>query len=480
MEWAQKYLPTYVPCEPSELHRWLAGELAAMVEERGKNLDIIAPRGSAKSTWVSIVYVLWCVCHHAEAFILIASETAEQAQSFLGAVKAELEENALLASDYPEATGLGPRWTDKQIITKNGIRVRAIGAGGRIRGLRQREARPTLVIIDDPEGELASYSAPLREKVRTWFARAVKNVGSPSTNFIVAGTMIHEDCLVAHVAKMPGWSSRTWKSVERWPDRMDLWEEWERIFSDDPSAADAFYAEHRTEMDAGAVVLWPAREPIETLMKIRATGGRAAFLAEKQNEPIPPRAMRFSAEWFDGEDLWYDGPPDGSIAFCSVDPCVGKAGTQGDQAAVVWCWWKRGDRHLYFDADIGRRPPSQTNELVVELAALHRFQFVAYEANGLQGEIGQDLANRLVAAGVPVPVLPIVNTQPKLLRIDNLGPLLGSRNFKFRRRSAGSLALVKALKYFAHPKLEPYDGPDAMATLVRVVLEHLTCAASGQ
>lgn len=475
--WAEQYLPTYIQSKPTALHRWLSDELSQMVERRGTNLDVIAPRGSAKSTWVSIVYVLWCVCHHAEAFVLIASETSEQSQSFLGAVKTELEENRLLAQAYPEATGPGPKWTEKQIVTRNGIRIRAIGAGGRIRGLRQRESRPTLVIIDDAEGELASYSAPLREKIRNWFTRAVKNVGSPTTNFIVAGTMIHEDCLVSHVRTLPGWRHRIWRSVIRWPDRMDLWEKWERLLietPDDSTAADAFYDEHAAAMNAGAEVLWPDREPLLELMRLRATAGRAAFLAEKQNEPVPPRALRFAAEWFDGDDIWFDGPPENATTFCAVDPCVGKAGTQGDMAAVVWAFWTRKDPHLYIDADIGRRPPSQTNELVVELASLYRFEFIAYESNGLQDELGADLGRRLFSERLTMPVMPIVNTQPKLLRIDSLGPLLEKRRFRFRRRSPGALALVKALKYFSHPKIEPYDGPDALATLNRSVRDFLT------
>lgn len=472
--WAARYLPAYLEHIPCDFHHWLSAELAEMVEKRGTNLVVAAPRGSAKSTWVSIIFVLWSVCHHAEQFILIASETSEQAAAFLGAVKHELEENRLIAAAYDDVHGPGAKWTEKQILTKNGIRIRAIGAGGRIRGLRQREARPSLVIVDDPEGDLSGYSEALREKVRNWFNRAVKNVGSPITNFVVVGTMIHEECLVGHLATVPGWRSKVFRSVIRWPDKMDLWDDWERLLREDEGAAALFYADNREAMNDGAIVLWPERESILDLMRMRATGGRPAFLCEKQNEPIPPRAVRFNTEWFDGDDLWYDGPPEGSVCFAAVDPCVGKPKTQGDLAAVVWCFWKRGDRHLYIDAELGRRPASETNALVVDLAALYRFQFVTFESNGLQGELGMDLANRLVAAGVMVPVIPIEHTTPKLKRIEQLGPYLQGRNFKFRRRSAGSVALVKALKYFAHPKLEPYDGPDALAMLLKSVLGFLS------
>lgn len=474
--WAKKYLPRYVPLEPCDLHRWLSSELGKMVEKRGTSLCCVAPRGYAKSTWVSIIYVLWCIVHHAEPFIVIASETAEQAQGFLHAVKSELESNAMIAADYPETAGAGTHWTQKQIVTRNGIRVRAIGAGGRIRGIRQREARPTLVIVDDPEGDASGFSAAIRIKINSWFFKAVSNVGSPATNYVVIGTLIHEDCLVGVLSRAAGWVTRTFRAVLRWPTRLDVWDAWERCLRDGDEAGAAFLEANRAAMLEGAEVLWPERETIVDLMTLRAKTTRASFLSEKQNEPIPPGAMRFSHEWFDGDDLWFDGPPENSIAFCAVDPCVGKKGTSGDLAAIVWCWWTRGDRHLYVDAILGRRPPSETNELLVELTEAHRFAWIAYESNGLQGELGADVQNRLVAARLAVPVFPVEHTVSKILRIDQLGPLLSNRNLKFRRRSEGAVALVKQLKYFAQPKLEPYDGPDALQMLVERVTGYLSAA----
>jgi len=62
----------------------------------------------------------------------------------------------------------------------------------------------------------------------------------------------------------PGWVSRVFQAVVRWPDHMTLWEHWESIYAnaENPSArqdAWAFYQERRETMDAGAVVLWPSR-----------------------------------------------------------------------------------------------------------------------------------------------------------------------------------------------------------------------------
>lgn len=473
VDWAQKYLPVHASLPPCEMHRWISGELARATDRRGARIAVTSPRGSAKSTWVSVIYVLWCICHHAEPFIVIASDSSEQAAAMLSIVKHELATNRALAAEYPEACGEGPKWTEKRVTTRNGIHIRAIGAGSRVRGLRANENRPTLIVIDDPEGDLAQYSTALREKVWSWFSKSIEKLGTRSTNIVVIGTLIHEECLVGRLAKQPGWTHRLYRSILSWPDRMDLWDQWEQLLYS-PDAADAFRNQHRAAMDAGASVLWPESESLEDLMRLRATGGRTAFAGEKQSEPVPPQAMRFDPTWFDGEDLWFDEPPAGSVSFAAVDPCVGKVGTQGDLAAIVWCHWKRGDRHLYVDALLGRRPASKTNEVLVDLAEQHKFVVIAYEANGLQGELGTDLMNRLIQAKRPTPVHPVTHTTPKILRIDQVGPFLSARHLKFRRGSAGSVALVRALKYFSVPKLEPYDGPDALQMLVEMMRNYVS------
>ncbi len=62
---------------------------------------------SAKSTVVSLIYVLWCICHARARFIVLISDTAEKACEFLDHIKYELVENALLVEDYPEVCEKG-------------------------------------------------------------------------------------------------------------------------------------------------------------------------------------------------------------------------------------------------------------------------------------------------------------------------------------------------------------------------------------
>src|SRR5262245_42451862 len=74
------YLPHYFDKPASRMHR----ELYPMLEQLGPGgrLAIAAPRGSAKSTLVSLLYVLWSVCHQRHRYIVLISDTLEKASEF--------------------------------------------------------------------------------------------------------------------------------------------------------------------------------------------------------------------------------------------------------------------------------------------------------------------------------------------------------------------------------------------------------------
>ena len=70
----------------------------------------------------------------------------------------------------------------------------------------------------------------------------VLKVGEPGTNFVVAGTSIHREAVTCVLSDNPGWRSRRYKSVLKWPDALDtLWAEWERVLMNlaDPGRLDA-------------------------------------------------------------------------------------------------------------------------------------------------------------------------------------------------------------------------------------------------
>ena len=77
------------------MHLEIFQQLLDITSRRKAKIAIAAPRGHAKSTIVSLVYVLWCVLYQKERLILIASNTTEQAVALLKDIKHQLRSNPL-------------------------------------------------------------------------------------------------------------------------------------------------------------------------------------------------------------------------------------------------------------------------------------------------------------------------------------------------------------------------------------------------
>ncbi|MBX6644856.1 hypothetical protein ISF11_32690, partial [Pseudomonas aeruginosa] len=151
---ARTYFPHYVKRGNALLHDYLYKRLPELVDHPdGQHEAIAAPRGNAKSTLVSQIFVIWCVLTGRKHYPLIIMDAFEQAATMLEAIKAELEFNPRLATDFPQGAGKGRVWQVGTIVTANDAKVQVFGSGKRMRGLRHGPHRPDLVIGDDLEND---------------------------------------------------------------------------------------------------------------------------------------------------------------------------------------------------------------------------------------------------------------------------------------------------------------------------------------
>ncbi len=75
-----------------------------------RKVNVIGPRGSAKSTIATLCHVLHAAVEGWERYIWIVSDTKEQAQTHLDNIKSELMDNRLLRSHYPQGVVQGRHW----------------------------------------------------------------------------------------------------------------------------------------------------------------------------------------------------------------------------------------------------------------------------------------------------------------------------------------------------------------------------------
>lgn len=450
----------------SLLHTWIDERLPAVVDApEGVKQALAAPRGEAKSTIITGQFVLWCIVTGRKRYIPIIADAFEQAAPFLEAIKVELESNPRLGADFPEHCGPGRVWNVGTIITRGDVKLQAFGAGKRMRGLRHGPHRPDLVILDDLENDENVQKPEQRDKLERWLMGTVLNLGpaDDSMDIVYVGTILHHDSVLARTLAKPAWRGQKFRSLVKWPDRMDLWDQWEAVYTDPgegggPDAARAFYEAHRADMDRGAEVSWPAYRPLYTLMCKRAED-HDAFDAEQQNDPLSSGNAPFAELLI----LWTELPPN-LLRFGACDPSLGKAGKGRDPSALLVGGLHRESMRLFvLEASIRKRHPDRIIQDMIDMQRAYHCLLWAVETVQFQAFFADVAIQRAMERNVPLPVQPVINSTDKDLRIETLHPYFAQRRILLHHTQA---TLISQMRHW--PRADHDDGPDALEMLWRV------------
>ena len=491
LKFRQQYFPHYHKVADGSFQEELSGMLYGITAKRGSKIAIAAPRGCAKSTIVSLEYVIYCICYKLENFIVIISSTADQARGFLNDIKQELETNELLIKDFPDICEIGikpgpPRWTQHEIVTRNKVKVIALGVGQQIRGRRNREFRPSLIVLDDIETNEGLQNMESFNKLEDWLTKAVLKAGSSTSNFIYVGTIHHYGSLLAKFTnpkESPGWNSKIYKSIINWAERSELWERWIKIFHSQDTykdgfgseAANKFFEDNKVEMLKGTQVIWPASKSYYDLMILREQDGHVSFDSEMQNEPTNPRDAIFNLDevryWddrFSSEEELVDSIREGdAIFYGACDPSMGKENKNSDYSAIVSVVKDARTGIIYvLDADIARRLPDRT---IVDILAYQRrrsYRRFAFEANNFQEFMAMELEKRSDASSTYMRIEEIKHVSDKQARIESLQPMVKNGTIQFSRKHH---TLLEQMKFF--PRGVHDDGLDALQMAIDLAIK---------
>lgn len=463
------YFPHYVRSpEKSLLHKFLFSRLPEILRSsEGINEATAAPRGEAKSTLVTQLFTLWCVVTGRKHYAVIVMDSIDQAYPMLEAIKAELEFNPRLKTDFPEACGQGRVWQAGTAVTANEVKIQVAGSGKKLRGLRHGPYRPDLAVLDDIENDEQVRNPEQRDKLETWLKKAVLALGGAGQKFdvIYIGTILHYDSVLNRTLNNPFWHATKFKAMLEWPDRMDLWDRWEELFRNDgETVAEAFYLANKDEMERGAQTSWAARGVL-ALMKIRARDGHATFDSEYQNDPVAGEAAPFANSlnfWVNRDSDW--------IFYGACDPSLGKAGNSRDPSALCIGGYNRRTGVLdVVEALIKKRLPDKIISDIIELQRRYRCVLWGIETVQFQEFLKTELVKRGAAAGIPIPARGIKPSADKLLRIESLQPYM--QNGQIRLHASQS-TLIDQFRHF--PMADHDDGPDAVHMLWGLVQSSAT------
>jgi len=385
------FFPHQIPSKTIPSFQRKIGELFLSPAEF---VAIAAPRGHGKSTWGDLIYLAHELVYGEFNFAVLISDSETQSVFFLDNLRQELETNDLLNQVF---FGLQGKLNEKMLVTNTGCMVLARGAGQRVRGLKWRNFRPSLILIDDLENDELVENADRRLKLRRWFygslMPAKSSFQTPKIRQI--GTILHEDSILNRNLKSPKWKTL------------------------------CFDAEVGDEEGKS---LWPEALPMEKLKEIKSEYAKEglidAYYREYRNIPIAQENRIFRQEQF----KYWTTPgelPMGMKTFLLTDHAVGTTASADASVLMAVGIASPNIYVLSYIRQFGMSPHMFINELF-RMSAYWKPIKIGMPADIYQKVIVPFLMDEMLRRGVSLPIVEIKEKQKKISRIRALHPYYSS------------------------------------------------------
>lgn len=192
----------------------------------------IAPRNHAKSTALTMDYILAEALFRRSDYIILISSTEGLAAEQLSNISEELHENQDLIQHFGIKGFESDTKEDIIVAMRDGYKFRILcrGAEQRIRGRLWKGKRPNLLVCDDMEDDEQVENPDRRTKFRRWFFRAAKQALGQNGKTRVHGTILHDDSLLSRLRRNKTWKHKFYKAHESFDDFSNiLWpEQWSK------------------------------------------------------------------------------------------------------------------------------------------------------------------------------------------------------------------------------------------------------------
>ena len=430
------YLGQYFPAAPAPFHR----EISDLIM-RHYRVVTAAPREHAKSTIVSFAFPLWSICFQLRHYIVIFRDSDDVARQQVDDIRRELEDNERILEDFGDLIGQR-KWTESEFVTSTGVKVAGRGRGAAARGLRFKQFRPDLVIVDDIEDDEQAESKIQRNKLHRWFKRVVSNIIGPMGKLFVIGTILHNDAVLARLLREDVYQTRVWRAIEDGPGGKQ-------------------------------VPLWPARWPLKRLEEKRREIGTRAFESEFMNNPANEEDQIFLPSWwrtFADEDL--AGVKLDVVA--AIDPAISQKAKADDTAVAVVA--RGAGRYYVLRVKMRKIRMTQQVDLVADtFADFPRISKFGVETVAYQDVLREAILERSRRDGLQIPAVAVEDiSTDKVRRISRLAPLFeqGLILWPERASSFWSADIVRCQEQFEALgcSAESHDdGPDALERAVSLL-----------
>ena len=280
-------------------------------------LNIICPRGWAKTTIFDLAVSVWLICYKKSKFTLLGAKKDDDAIQFLDSIKKTFKENYKIIKCFGYL--IDPNRKDlkvnaNEIEFTNNVYIRAVGSASSVRGANWKGIRPTVVICDDYQDEKDILTDEAKEKKYNRWTKEIEQVGDKAvyrngkkiksaTKIISIGTVLSNDCLVSRLSRNKDYKTIIKRAILLAPEETvedifeaPLWVECKKIYYNDKDSnsritAENFYKQHKKEMQFK--VLWPEKWDCFTDLAIPYWENRTSFMSELMND-----ATAIGEKWF--------------------------------------------------------------------------------------------------------------------------------------------------------------------------------------
>lgn len=168
--------------------------------------------------------------------------------------------------------------------------------------------RPDCALIDDPQDAETAQSPMQIQDTIDLIDKDIAGMSGPDTPMpmMMACTVKQRHDVAEHyLDSKSGWRAVRVAQITAWPENMVLWEEWNKVYEageenkDKGKAGLKFYKEHKAELIKGMTVSWEHRfskgqpDACYSAMFDYFRMGRAAFMAERQGEPLDAMSTQY-------------------------------------------------------------------------------------------------------------------------------------------------------------------------------------------
>ena len=415
-------IPNMFSSESPEFHYDMSKHL---LDKSQKQINIIAPRGHAKSSIVGGVFPLWHIMFEkGPKLIVLISRTQDHAVKLLGTIKDVLD----YSSNFRQLFGYwgmnsARSWAKSEIELKDGTMIVCKGTGQQLRGIKHGNQRPTLIILDDPEDENNTKTAEAMESNLRWLLQsAIPSLDPERGRIAIIGTPIHQRCIVETLKEMEGWKNLLYK-----PDldnNKALWESWQpieklkqkKVELESINRVSVFYREYMCEVVGDEDQLFKESYINYYEGKVRHDEEGNSFL---------------KITYLDHSDTTEERPVN---VFMGVDPASSTRQTADYSTIVPVAIDSEGNRFVlpYYRK---RATPMSLAEAILEYFKIYKPEKVRIESVGYQEMLREYVKKRCDEANMFIPGLEIKESprNSKSIRLETMEPYFAQDKFYMQK-----------------------------------------------